>query len=270
MMLIALTMLAGAITFVTVITVMTSKEPIVVSIDSFADFKLTGFTNSTKYNSFSFVLDNQGKRAIGVRAQDFQLWINGTLNNTWIISRDYELGSLQSYSITATSTSNNESDWISFNTPIKILLIVYGLENSYNQADKSDISATTTIDSSKISVGPLQLNNSISLGTNNSINLLAPGSMNISVLNYGHLNTSYTLDFIVTSVDSNFSTHYLGSSTNLSTQITGYITSAASIGNSPSISIPIILNAYSSSNYTIIVWLKIGSTIQDTLYIFCQ
>ena len=73
-LLIGLTMLAGAITFGTVMVVYNSKQPIEVRIDSFSDFKLNNYSNSTKYNSFSFVLDKQGHRAVGVRAQDFQLY----------------------------------------------------------------------------------------------------------------------------------------------------------------------------------------------------
>lgn len=281
-LLIGLTLLAGAITFTTVFVVMTTKEPIVVRVDSFSDFRLTGYSNSTKYNSFSFVLDNQGKRAVGVRAQDFKMWINGILNDSWSISRDYELGAFQSYSISV--TTNNQSSWLAFNSSIKIQLTAYGLETSYDQADKQVIISSTTINSNLISTGPIQLKNSLeSNGVRNYAYLqasnLANNTMNITVQNYGHLNTSYSLDFIVSSPNINLTLNYFGSTANLSTQIDGYLPAAS--GDSPFNSTLLIINASFvnktsvvntsnlKNNYFIIAWLKIDQSIQDTLLISC-
>ena len=278
-LLIGLTMLAGALTFGTVIVVLTSKEPIVVNIDNFSDFKLEGYSNSTKYNTFSFVIDNQGKRAIGVRAQDFQLF-NASSNKeipNWNMSRNCELSSLQSYYITVTTADTNQSNWISFQSSIKVQIIAYGLEDSYDNADKAVFSSGITVSDELVSVGPLELiSNRTVLGNENYATLNSSLSFNnsleINVQNFGNLNTSYSLDFIVSSRNISMTLHYLGSSTNLSSVL--YESLPPAQGDNPSSSQTIVLTAStpvsSTNNYFIIVWLKVNSAIQDTLVISCS
>ncbi len=281
-------MLAGAITFSTVVVILNSKEPIVVSIDSFSDFKLTGSNNSTRYNSFSFVLNNQGKRDIGLRSSDVEIY-NGTISSAnllsnWTIGRDYLLSSLQSYYITVTSTSNSPTDWLQFNSTITLKLTVYATDQSYNKADKLTISAPVTIGSSYVSSGPLKLldNQTIS-GSNNYAALDSTSktnnSLEIVVLNYGNLPVNYTLDFIVSNSSLAITTKYIGTNTNLTSTIDGYLPAAnglnpsSSAGITPNKTIVLTVTALSppsaNSNYYVIVWLKIESTIEDTLMIVC-
>ena len=277
-LLIGLTMLAGAITFGTVLVVYNSKQPIEVSIDSFSDFKLNSYSNSTKYNCFSFVLDNQGQRAVGVRAQDFQLYnaTSGKIIPNWSIPRDYELSSLQSYYITVTTQDTNQSNWLSFQGSIRISLIAYGLESSYDTADKSTITSTTTIETSMVSAGPLQLTSNRSIpGISNYAQIQSSKSSNntieIFVQNYGHINTSYTLDFIASNTSLGMKIKYLGQTNYLYSEIDANISPA--IGNTYTTSTPLILTVTSPSgpnnNYFITVWLKIDSNIQDTMIISC-
>lgn len=286
-LLIGLTMLAGAVTFGAVIYVLDSKEPIVVSIDSFSNFKLTNSTSSTRYNSFSFVLDNQGKRDAGVKASDFKLFnITATgdipLSN-WTMSRDYQLNSLQSYYVTVVSTSTNTSNWLSFNSTIKVQLIAYGLDQSYSVADKITVQAITTISSNMITNGPMMLQTNYT-GTN-SANYAALDSTNpsnntlkIDVLNYGNLPVNYTLDFIVSSRNVTIKNTYSGQTTNLGSTINGYLPAAN--GNNPSstasqnsngtIIFTVTSTKFTSSfTYYVMIWLKIDTNIQDTLIISC-
>ena len=285
-LLIGLTMLAGAVTFGTVIVVLNAKEPILVSIDSFSDFKLVNSTSSTRYNSFSFVLDNGGKRAVGFLHTDFELYNNtgGTKNplSNWSIARDYELSALQSYYITISSNSTQPEDWLSFNSSITLQITVYGLDQSYSKADKSTISNSVTIGSSYVSSGPLVLKNNQT--TNNFAELNATvstyNSIKIDVENYGNIAVKYTLDFIVSNRSLLITTHYINSPTNLTSTIDGSLPSAS--GSNPATSANLNLNSTivltvssslgtaPSTEFYVIIWLKIESTIQDTLVIVCS
>lgn len=282
-LLIGLTILAGAITFGTVIVAMTSKPPLVVSIDSFSDFTLTNSTNSTRYNSFSFVLDNQGKRDVGVNAADFKLFNttdgSSSLLQNWTLSQNYQLNSLQSYFITATSISNNESTWLTFNSTIKVELTAYALDQAYNVADRSVVQASTSIDANLISAGPLTIetNNTLSSSINYvALNAMDPAnnSLQINVFNYGHLPVNYTLDFIISNSSVSITNEYVTSNVNLGSTVNGYLPAAD--GNKPSSTSSItpnqtIISSVFSPTYGhfIIIWLKIGTSIQDTLIISC-
>ena len=289
MLLIGLTMLAGAITFGTVIVILNTKEPIVVSVDSFSDFKLVNSSSSTKYNSFSFVLDNQGKRDAGVKASDFRLYnVTGgsnTLLLNWTMSRDYDLSSLQSYYVTITSNSSSVKDWLSFGSTIKVQLVAYGLDQSYSTADKATVTSSITIGSNLVSSGPLRiLTNQSQSGSSNYAVLDSTNSNNntleIVVQNYGHLDVNYTLDFMVSNRNVSITNTYVNSlGVNLSSTIGGSL--PAAIGNNPSSSAnlngtneTIIFSVTSTKSvstdlYYVIVWLKIESTVQDTLVIVC-
>ncbi len=287
MLLIGLTMLAGVITFGTVMVVLNSKEPIVVSIDSFSGFKLTDSTNSTRYNTFSFVLDNQGKRDAGVKASDFKLY-NVTAKGdillaNWTMSHNYQLNSLQSYYVTIVSTSTNTSNWLSFDSTIKIQLVAYGLDQPYSSADKVTEQATTTISSSMVAIGPMMLKTNYT-GTDNA-NYAALDSTNpnnnslrIDILNYGNLPVNYTLDFIVSSINVTIKNTYSKSTTNLGSMINGYLPAAN--GNNPSstadpgsqgtIIFTVTSTKFAPADlYYVIVWLKIDTNIQDSLMISC-
>ena len=219
------------------------------------------------------------QRAVGVRAQDFQLF-NASSNKAipnWNMSRDYELGSLQSYYISVTTTDTNQSNWISFQSTIKVQLIAYGLEDSYNVADKAVLSSSITVNDKLVSVGPLQLNSSRNVQGNENYatlnsSLSVNNSLEINVQNFGNLNASYSLDFIVSNRNISMSLHYIGSSTNLSSVI--YESLPPAQGDNPSSSKSIVLTAStpvsSTNDYFIIVWLKVNSVIQDTLVISCS
>ena len=274
-------MLAGVITFSTVYIAFNAKEPIVVNIDSFSDFKLTNSTNSTKYNSFSFVLDNQGKRAVGVRASDFVATSPGMNLTSWKMSRDYELSSLQSYYITVNTKSNNQSDWLSFNTSVTIHLIAFGLEDSYDVIDKADISSSITINSEIVSNGPIRLDSPQIISRNGSYVPLSltnnsNNTLEIDVQNYGNVPVNYSLEFIVSNMSLSITTNYKGSLDNLTSIIPGYLPSASENvpSSSASYSNTVVLTVTGTpsgtTDYYVIIWLKIESTIQDTLIVVCQ
>lgn len=277
-LLIGLTMLAGAITFTTVYVAYNSKPPISVTIDSYSDFKLVNSNNSTKYNSFSFVLDNQGKREVELKQNDFKLFnvLNNPLLN-WTISRDFELAPLQSYSITVISTSNKDSDWLTFNSTINVQLTVSALDNG----EKATISSSFTIDSSVVSQGPLKISipakylNKTKSGSfailNSTVN-----NLTVDVLNFGHLPVNYTLEFIDSNLNLTISTQYLNNSF-LPNIIYGHLPAASGNSNSSSanlsetVRLTVGLKPLSpSGNYLVMILLKIDTNIQDSLIVACQ
>ena len=101
------------------------------------------------------------------------------------------------------------------------------------------------------------------------------------VQNYGHLAVNYTLDFMVSNRNVSITNTYVNlPGVNLSSTINGNL--PAAIGNIPSSSADspgsknetIIFRvtstkAVSTDLYYVIVWLKIESTVQDTLVIVC-
>ena len=201
------------------------------------------------------------------------------------MSRDYDLSSLQSYYVTITSNSSSVKDWLSFGSTIKVQLVAYGLDQSYSTADKATVTSSITIGSNLVSSGPLRiLTNQSQSGSSNYAVLDSTNSNNntleIVVQNYGHLDVNYTLDFMVSNRNVSITNTYVNSlGVNLSSTIGGSL--PAAIGNNPSSSAnlngtneTIIFSVTSTKSvstdlYYVIVWLKIESTVQDTLVIVC-
>ena len=251
--------------------------------------KITSFFSKLITNSFSFVLNNNGKRAVGFLNTDFKLYnsTGGTKNllPDWSISRDYELNSLQSYYITISSNSNLPTDWLSFNSSITLEVTVYALDQTYSKADKLTITDSVTIGQSYVSSGPLMLKDNQTLSGSTDYAALNPldpndNSLEIVVENYGNIAVQYTLDFIVSNQSLSIVTHYINNPTNLTSTINGYLPAANGLNPSTSAETPtnstVVLTVSSSlgaapnTEFYIIIWLKIESTVQDTLIVVCN
>jgi hypothetical protein len=200
------------------------------------------------------------------------------------MSRDYELASLQSISVTISSNSILEVDWLTFNSSIKIELLIFGLDEEYSTAQKVATSTTVNINSNMVAKGPIRIIHNQTTTNNFNYASLEPANPNnnsieIVAQNFGNTNVSYSLEFIVSNNSIGITNKYINTLTNLSSVIYGSLEAAN--GNLPSSSAEkttnetIVLTVFLvppaiSNEYYVIIWLKLDSTIQDTLIIVCK
>lgn len=281
MLLIGLVITASAITFATVIIAVTTKDPISITIREANDFRLIDTDlNSTKFNSFTILVENSGTRHIGILNSSISvLDSSNNLLSSWVMESNQEIQAKLSKLIHLRTA--NEAEWLSLSDSITIQAPIFALDAAFEVADKLTVSKSVFITKELTLPGPLQFEtNRTSIDNNIAINIsdLNNNSLELSVKNYGALDINYTIEFVVSNRSLDLSVTYVGSTVLLGNNIQGSLpgTEDEDPTSSPqeetlviTITNKIAINPGEDEFY-IIVWLKVKSKIFDTLFIICK